>query len=208
MRDRGRILGRALGIERVSVMADVTRAFPSWTSSELLSVLSHEAPKRLSGMREASRLLGTTPDRLRLELFGPDADHIGFDENAMLNIQRRTRHLLTETERVTSGVDYLTAGNLEGFGGLIDASHQSLKDDFEVSTPRLNRMVSCAREAGALGARLTGAGFGGSMLALCPTGGADAVLRALERNFFSDRGPAGMCSIVEAGPGASTAVVA
>src|SRR5256884_2979909 len=57
-------------------------------------------------------------------------------------------------------------GDLTAFGQLLDASHASLRDDYEVSHAELNRLVELAREAGAAGARLTGAGFGGSIVAL------------------------------------------
>ena len=58
----------------------------------------------------------------------------------------------------------------------MNASHRSLAEDFECSTPRLDAMVECARRGGALGARLTGAGFGGSIVALCDVANADAVI--------------------------------
>jgi len=58
-------------------------------------------------------------------------------------------------------------GDLEAFGRAMDASHASLRDDYEVSCPELDALVDAARENGAAGARLTGAGFGGCAVALC-----------------------------------------
>ena len=80
-------------------------------------------------------------------------------------LRRRARHVVTECARVDAGREALLVGDLEAFGGLLDASHESLRDDFEVSTPR----VDAAREAllshrGVVGARLVGAGFGGCLL--------------------------------------------
>ncbi|PYP08841.1 MAG: hypothetical protein DMD56_11885 [Gemmatimonadetes bacterium] len=76
------------------------------------------------------------------------------------------------------------------FGRLLDASHQSLRDDYEVSHPELDRLVGLAREAGAAGARLTGAGFGGSIVALCRVERAPEVVAALRERFYAPRGAA------------------
>jgi galactokinase len=74
--------------------------------------------------------------------------------------------------------------NIEAFGGLMYESHRSLADDFEVSHPALDRLVElCARE-GARGARLTGAGLGGSIVALCD-GSAASLIDALRRDFYA-----------------------
>lgn len=75
---------------------------------------------------------------------------------------RRTRHVVTEQARVERAVGALRAGNLERLGALMNESHASLRDDFEVSTSELDRLVELAQaEPDVLGARLTGAGFGG-----------------------------------------------
>ncbi len=66
---------------------------------------------------------------------------------------------------------------------LLDASHHSLRDDFEVSCPELDLAVTTAREAGALGSRLTGGGFGGSIVSLVPEERAAAVTTALDVAF-------------------------
>jgi galactokinase len=83
---------------------------------------------------------------------------------------RRARHVVSENARVLEAVALLRAGRLDRLGPLLVASHASLRDDFEVSSPRLDLAVQAALAAGALGARMTGAGFGGSALALVPAG--------------------------------------
>jgi len=83
---------------------------------------------------------------------------------------RRARHVVSENARVLEAVALLRAGQLDRVGPLLVASHVSLRDDFEVSSPRLDTTVEAALAAGALGARMTGAGFGGSALALVPAG--------------------------------------
>jgi galactokinase len=76
------------------------------------------------------------------------------------------RHVVTENQRVLDTVDLLHADRLAEIGPLLDASHESLRVDYRVSSVELDLAVNAAREAGALGARMTGGGFGGSAIAL------------------------------------------
>jgi galactokinase len=78
----------------------------------------------------------------------------------------RARHVVTENERVLEFADALRAGDTSALGSLLLASHASLRDDYEVSTPELDLAVDLLVDHGALGARLTGAGFGGCVVAL------------------------------------------
>jgi len=83
-------------------------------------------------------------------------------------LRQRVEHVVTENERVSSTVAALERRDLEAVGGLLDASHASLRDCYEVSTPAVERAVERCREAGAIGARIMGGGFGGNVLALFP----------------------------------------
>ena len=91
-------------------------------------------------------------------------------------MESRVRHVETENARVLEMADALERGDLAHAGRVMTASHASLRDDYEVSTPELDRIVEEALAAGALGARLVGGGFGGSVLALT---GADHALDGL-----------------------------
>jgi len=97
----------------------------------------------------------------------------------------RARHIVTEIDRVRRTVALLDAGRLAEIGPLLDASHASLAGDYEVSVPELDLACSTARAAGALGARMTGGGFGGSAIALVPTDGIDTVSGAVRAAFAS-----------------------
>jgi galactokinase len=99
----------------------------------------------------------------------------------------RARHVVTETARVHDAVAALEAGEWERFGRLLVGSHESLRDDFEVSCPELDVAVEAALGAGAVGARMTGGGFGGSALALLEPGTAEQVKQAVT-TAFSDAG--------------------
>lgn len=83
-------------------------------------------------------------------------------------LRRRARHVVTENARVLDGVRALRAQAAAEFGRLMTASHGSLAEDFEVSTPEVDRVVDACLRHGALGARVTGAGFGGAVVALVP----------------------------------------
>jgi galactokinase len=96
---------------------------------------------------------------------------------------KRARHVLSENARVLEAVEALENRDFDGFGRLMYASHASLRDDFEVSTPELDTFVEAAEEHGAAGARLTGAGFGGCAIALVPEGETAALTNACEQAF-------------------------
>ena len=89
---------------------------------------------------------------------------------------RRARHVVLENNRVTEAASAFTSGDMTSLGVLMNASHTSLAGDYAVSSDVLDKMVAAARQAGALGARLTGAGFGGCIVCLVRSGDADAVL--------------------------------
>lgn len=96
---------------------------------------------------------------------------------------RRVRHVVTEIARVEEFVALLDADRVEEVGPAMDASHASLRDDYEVSCRELDLAVDAALEAGALGARMTGGGFGGSAIALVRADAVDAVAAAVAQAF-------------------------
>ncbi|MCZ2263572.1 galactokinase, partial [Isoptericola sp. QY 916] len=100
-------------------------------------------------------------------------------------LRRRVRHVVTETARTADVAELVRAGAYEQVGPLMTASHVSLRDDFEVTVPELDLAVDASVAAGALGARMTGGGFGGSTLALVRD--VDAVV-AHVRAAFADAG--------------------
>jgi galactokinase len=109
------------------------------------------------------------------------------DENLDEKLARRFRHVASEAERVRLTEKALAAYDLRGFGRLMKESHASLRDDFEVSCPELDELVDIAVRAGAAGARLTGAGLGGCVVALCSKKGTKKVLKALTNRFYNSR---------------------
>jgi galactokinase len=96
---------------------------------------------------------------------------------------RRARHIVRENTRVLEAVRALRESDFSAFGRLMYDSHLSMRDDFEISTPELDAFVETAREDGALGARLTGAGFGGCAIALVAEAEADTLVRDTRGRF-------------------------
>jgi len=97
--------------------------------------------------------------------------------------RRRVRHVVTENQRVLATVALLTAGRPDEIGPLLTASHASLRDDFEVTVPELDTAVEAALAAGAYGARMTGGGFGGCVIALTAVSAAPRIAEAVEDAF-------------------------
>ncbi len=100
------------------------------------------------------------------------------DDRALYTVRPYARHVFSESERVAEAAAALSNGDLAAFGRMLDASHRSLRDDFGCSTPALDALCEAMRKAGALGARLTGAGFGGFALAAVEAANVTAVIEA------------------------------
>lgn len=100
---------------------------------------------------------------------------------------RRTRHVVTENARVLAAVEGLGAGDWAVFGSLLTASHASMRDDYEITVPTVDLAVEVALASGALGARMTGGGFGGTVIALLPASRLAAFTAALE-DAYARRG--------------------
>ena len=99
-------------------------------------------------------------------------------------ILRRARHVVTENARVLQARAALDRGDLQGFGTLMYASHQSLRDDYEVSSPELDKLVEIARGVpGVYGSRMTGGGFGGCTVSLVAEDRVEALRAALAAGY-------------------------
>ncbi len=96
---------------------------------------------------------------------------------------RRVRHIVTENQRVLDTVTLLRAGDIAAIGPLMTESHASMRDDFEITVPEVDTAVTAALDAGAYGARMTGGGFGGCVLALIDAAQASAVASTVAEAF-------------------------
>ncbi|NYE35405.1 galactokinase [Nocardioides cavernae] len=138
---------------------------------------------RRRGCEEAARLLGVPALR---DVTAADLD----DALARLDdeeLRRYVRHVVTEDDRVLSVVRLLDEGRLEEIGPALTASHASMRDDFRITVPEVDTAVDALLAAGALGARMTGGGFGGCVIGLVPDADVDAAGEAV-RSAFADAG--------------------
>ena len=165
---------RSLAIERVPLPADL--ALIVIDSGIVHDNLSGGYQARRNECERAARALGLTALR--------DATDRGVAALASRDalLARRARHVITENARVESFVRAMRRDDIAACGALLDASHASLRDDFEVALPEVDHLVALLRdEPGVRGARIVGGGFGGAVLALAgPTDAAPAARRAAD----------------------------
>ncbi len=133
---------------------------------------------RRADCEEAARTLALASLR---EATTRDLDRID-DER----VRRRAQHVVTEIARVSATVDALAGGDWAGVGDLMQASHESMRDDFEISCPELDQVVGTAIAHGAVGARMTGGGFGGSAIALVPSDRVERVRAEVDAAFAAN----------------------
>jgi N-acetylgalactosamine kinase len=117
-------------------------------------------------IRDLAKMLGMSQPRFKeniVRLAGMDELHEPKDG---FKIKKRVRHVLTEARRVERSALALGVGDIQRFGDLMSQSHESCANDYEISTPEIDRLTEICREEGALGARLIGPGFGGCAIAL------------------------------------------
>ena len=162
---------RSLETEQVPLDTDAAGLTVLGVDSRSPHQLSKSAyADRRRSCEQAARVLGVPALRDATEA---DLDRLDGE------LLRRARHVVTEDARVLAVVAALRAGRVAEIGPLLSASHASMRDDFEITVPRVDLIAATAESAGALGARMTGGGFGGCVLALVPTDRADAVREAI-----------------------------
>jgi galactokinase len=130
---------------------------------------------------EIAYMLGASEDfvcRKYLSAFSPEEART-LDR---LKLRSRSRHVLSEGRRVRQAAEALRVSEMNEFGKLMYESHESCATDYEVSIPELDALVAIARESGALGSRLTGAGFGGCTISLVENALVEGFVRLLERS--------------------------
>jgi N-acetylgalactosamine kinase len=171
------LLGSALP-RGLNTLGDLVVLFPHRALLDFMPYLTAQLPERPLSLEEVAALIGTSPQRLHDECGG-----VG-DAFALL---RRARHVLSEAERVEQAEKALRAGDALAFGQLMDASHGSCRDDYEISCPELEELIGIAKDAGAVGARLTGAGFGGCTVNLVPETDVSGFLTRIDRYFYRSR---------------------
>ncbi len=176
-----RVLERALGTSVPRPLAhfgDLTRLFRDRALSEFVPVLENVLPPRPLRLAEIAAIIGSPVEALAAMVGIPGAADVTY---ALL---QRARHVLTEAERVDRAEAALVAGDWLAFSALLDASHASCRDDYAVSCPEIEALIGAAKQAGALGARLTGAGFGGCTVNLLHAADLSLFCTMIERSYY------------------------
>jgi galactokinase len=175
---------RSLAVERVPFPAELELAVIG--SGVAHSNAAGEYNSRRSECERACLLLGVSSLR--------DVDVADLDRIDALPepLNRRARHVVTENQRVLETVAALQVGRFGALGSLLAASHASMRDDYEVSVPEIDLLVELAvAQPSVVGARLTGGGFGGSIIAVCRAGAAAGVGRAVVEAYGAQAGRPG-----------------
>lgn len=158
---------------------------------------------RLKQCRQAVAQMGTTGLAVK-SLREIDLTDLEVARHTLSEILlKRARHVVSENERVLKAVKDLENGDLESFGRLMVASHESLRDDYEVSCRELDVLVELAlKQQGVLGARMTGAGFGGCTVNLVRAGAAESFAEAVQEGYNKATGLNAEVYVCEASNGA------
>lgn len=173
---------RSLEIKHIPIPADV--AVVIMDTSTRHSLVNSEYNTRSSECFEAAKKLDVPALR--------DADMALLNEKRTSLrevVFRRARHVITENQRVLEAIEAMKANDLTTLGKLFNASHASLRDDFEVTNDALNQIVEVAQsQPGCYGARMTGAGFGGAAVAIVEQNQVDAFTQAVKTGYKQKSG--------------------
>jgi galactokinase len=172
-----------------------------------LLVIDTCAPHRLADGEYAARRRDCqrAADALGLPALRDIAPHRLQETLTLLDdeiIRRRVRHVVTENTRALQVVDLLRNQRTRDIGPLLTASHQSLRDDYQVTVPQLDTAVQAALRAGAVGARMTGGGFGGCVIALVDHHATDQVIAQVQQAFAECGYTPPQAFVTTAAPGA------
>jgi galactokinase len=172
---------RSLAVEHVPFrLAEAGLALPVIDSRAPHALVSGEYAERRESCARAAKLLGVRALR-DISLAQLDDALARLDDDLL---RRRVRHVVTEDARVLDVVAILRSGaNPRPIGPVLTASHVSMRDDFDITVPEVDTAVAAALDAGAYGARMTGGGFGGSVVALVEQTTVDAVVTAVESAY-------------------------
>ncbi|MBI4559726.1 MAG: galactokinase [Candidatus Hydrogenedentes bacterium] len=163
----------------IARLADLWHGHLCLTHEEVQSLFDRSLPTERMTLKQIAQRLNITTEEIRRRWLGDLKEpERGF------HLRSRARHQLTEYQRVEAARDALQAGDADELGQLMNRSHESCATDYYVSCPELEALVAIAREAGALGARLTGAGFGGCTVNLVHNGLLEQFGAEVERKYY------------------------
>jgi len=156
-----------------------TKSLPLF-SNHIFIVIHSGSTRKLSRGNYNERKQETTVASKTLNI--PSLRYASVDQINLIKdptIRKRAKHIISENDRVIQAISCLEENDGKQFGELMNLSHQSMRDDYEISSDELNRVVESANNNGALGARLTGAGFGGCVIVLAENEKAESMTQSI-----------------------------
>ena len=168
----GARLAAAMLADQVGIEISLPPVLRDVAAVDVVEVLVEDLPEKISAHEVAHGVEAADVGML------VSLTAASWDPRAKVPVRRIARHILTEAQRVDAAEAALRAGDLVTLGELLNASHNSLREDFRCSTPALDKLCAAMRKAGAFGAKLTGAGFGGFAIAAVPPDAVESVIAA------------------------------
>jgi N-acetylgalactosamine kinase len=178
------VLSRSLAVP-IKRLGDLYSPDLALSEAKIDSLMKETFRKHAYSPAEIAHLLDMSMNDFRHSCLGAFSD-MEAQLLGNLKLRSRCRHTLTEGRRVRQASLALRNGAMDGFGRLMYESHRSCANDYEVSIPELDALVAIARDAGALGSRLTGAGFGGCTISLVRDTEVDGFIEAVEERYYRD----------------------
>lgn len=164
---------------KLNRLSDLWTGNLCFTLKEIIELNNAIFPKDTLTLREIANLLDISPTELRERWLG----ELEEPKNG-IPLKAKVRHVVTEHSRVELCRDALLANNPYTFGRLMNESHKSCAEDYEISIPELDMLTKIARKSGAIGARLTGAGFGGCTINLVPNENVEKFMEQVEKEYY------------------------
>lgn len=178
--------GEPAGKVNLRLLGDITEENLGMPWDDIWNIIEealHEGPYSVS---EVAAALPMPAEKVKERFFIRKDGSLLPEPEQGLKIRSRVIHILKERERVEESAEALEQGDLVRFGELMDDSHASCRDLYEISCPELDRLASDLRAAGALGARLTGAGFGGCAVGLARDDKAEEIIAGVKKRYYCD----------------------
>jgi len=184
--------GTAVAVRR---FGDLREDVLPFTREELREFAEHALRERTYSLRRIAAILDTSPGETAVRFCRRRDGSLLPEPTDGFQLARRYRHVMSEWERVGLTQAALREGDVAEVGRLMNDSHASCRDDYQISCPELERLTALARDSGALGSRLTGAGFGGCTVSLVPEAALDRFLAEVARGYYGGA-PAGLRDVL------------
>jgi N-acetylgalactosamine kinase len=185
----GALLSNAIGQKmgkniRVVRLADLSADKLGVGHDELHQLALESIGDHPLSMKAIAQRLGRSVESVERDYCTSQSGSVLKEPAEGFRVWNRYRHVVTEAERVGLTIKAFKDGDIDEVGRLMNQSHASCRDDYEISCPELDVLVSVGREKGALGARLTGAGFGGCTVHAVPSGRVDEFVRGVAAEYY------------------------